>query len=105
MASELESLKATDIPDKVLFDHLRLDPKYATEADKQAARQMCLAAVAYIQERYGVDAQYMNGHQDIAIAVLALTRDLFDNRSMTVERTTLNPVVTSILAAHDFNLI
>lgn len=106
MADELEKLKATQIPDGVLFDHLRLDPEYATDADKAAAKIMLDAAVLHIEERCGIDDAYMDAHPDLAIAALSLARDLFDNRSATTGRgTTMNPTVESILAVHSFNLL
>ena len=76
MADELEKLKATQIPDGVLFDHLRLDPEYATDADKAAAKRMLDAAVLHIEERCGIDDAYMDAHPDLAIAALSLARDL-----------------------------
>ena len=106
MSDELESLRATEIPDKVLFGHLRLDPEYASDEDKVAAKGMLLAALAYIRERCGIDDKYLDAHPDLAIAALALARDMYDNRSAQEQGSaSITPTVASILAVHDFNLL
>lgn len=105
MSSVLEGLMATQIPDAVLFDHLRLDPEYASDEDKDAARRYCRAALSYVEERCGIDDKYADEHPDIAVAVLALARDMYDNRSMTVDKAVCNPTAESILAVHSYNLL
>lgn len=106
MANELETLKATQIPDAALYSHLRLDPEYASEEDKATAKGIYAAAVAFVSEQCGIDGKYMDKHPDLAIAVLGITRSLYDDRSATTETAiSMNPMVESILAIHDFNLI
>lgn len=101
----LESLKASQIPDSVIFYHLRLDPDYATDEDKLFAIYAYAAALAHISETYGIDTEYMDACADIPLAVLALARDLYDNRTMTVDKTHENPTVKAIMSCHDFNLL
>lgn len=106
MADEtLESLKASQIPDNVLYYHLRLDPEYATDEDKVFAKYAYAAALAHIGEAYGINAEYMDTCADIPLAVLALAQDLYDNRTMTVDKAHENPTVKAIMSCHDFNLL
>ena len=47
----------------------------------------------------------LNEHEDITIAVLTLISDMWDNRSMTIQRGNVNIVVDTILGMHRMNLV
>ena len=106
MADEtLESLKASRIPNNVLLRHLRLEPDYVDELEMQTVSAVYDAALSYVYERCGIDAEYADEYPDIAIAVLILARDMYDNRSLYVDKANVNRAVESILSCHDFNLL
>ncbi|MVM54544.1 head-tail connector protein [Gordonibacter urolithinfaciens] len=106
MADEtLEILKASQIPSNVLLRHLRLDPDYVDDLEMQSVSAAYDAALSYVYERCGIDAAYADEHPDIAIAVLVLARDMYDNRSLYVDKSNVNRAAESILSCHDFNLI
>lgn len=102
---ELEKLKATKLPDEALLRHLRLDPAYVDAEELAAIRLMRDAAISYVMERCNIDKRYADDHPDIAIAVLVLVRDMYDNRQMYVDKASVNRTVESILSLHDFNLL
>lgn len=63
------------------------------------------AAIAYCVEYTGLKEEEMNEKEDITIAVLTLISDMWDNRSMTVERSNTNKVIDTILGMHCVNLL
>lgn len=83
---ELEKLKATNLPDEAVLRHLRLDPAYVDADEIASIGLMRDAALSYVLERCSIDAQYADAHPDIAIAVLVLVRDMYDNRQMHVDK-------------------
>ena len=106
MADEtLESLKASQIPNNVLLRYLRLEPDYVDELEMQTVSAVYDAALSYVYERCGIDAKYADERPDIAIAVLILARDMYDNRALYVDKANVNRAVESILSCHDFNLL
>ena len=102
---ELEKLKATNLPDEAVLRHLRLDPAYVDADEIASIGLMRDAALSYVLERCSIDAKYADAHPDIAIAVLVLVRDMYDNRQMHVDKANVNRTVESILSLHDFNLL
>ena len=101
----LEKLRATRIPDSIILRYLRLDPEYTDEAEMETIGLMYDAALSYVYEACGIDAEYADGCPDIAIAVLVLVRDMYDNRQMYVDKPNVNRAVRSILSLHDHNLL
>lgn len=63
------------------------------------------AAKGYIKSRNGIDDAYMDAHEELTIAVLALVADMYDNRSLTIAGGKENPTITAILKMHDKNFI
>ncbi|BDE94947.1 head-tail connector protein [Raoultibacter timonensis] len=104
-ATQLESLRATSIPNEVLLRFLRLDPSYVDDIEQATVDLMYQAAISHLIESYGLDEEYLDTYPDMAIAVLVLTRDMYDNRSITVDKSNENRTVKSIMASHDFNLL
>lgn len=104
MAAQLGELDAADIPDELLFDHFRLNPEYEEPASLDFARACRAAAYDHVREAYGIDEQTMSAHPSIAIAVLAVARDMFDNRDMEGHARS-NRTVEAVMSSFDFNLI
>ncbi len=101
----MPALRATAVPDDVLFAQLRLDPGCLDEAEADFARLCYRAALDHVESAYGIDPGYADAHESIAIAVLALARDMYDNRTADASGSAANRTLAAILAAHDFNLI
>ena len=102
---ELENLKATQIPSNVLLRYLRLVPEYVDDVEQTTIKLMHEAAVSHLCEAYGITKEYMDECPDIAIAVLILVRDLYDNRTLYVDKSNVNRAVSSIMASHNHNLL
>lgn len=66
---------------------------------------MKVAAVNYCIGYTGLSVDELDEHEDITIAVLTLISDMWDNRSMTVDRANVNRVIDTILGMHCVNLV
>lgn len=70
------------------------------------------AAKSYAETYTGLPIQktegqedYLDKYQDVTIAILVLCQDMYDNRSMYVDKGNVNQVVKSILGMHCRNLV
>lgn len=68
-----------------------------------------LIAIVNIPE-YGdiITADYslgLDAYSDLTIALMVLCQDMYDNRSIYVDKTNINKVVDNILGAHSHNLL
>ena len=66
---------------------------------------MKTAAIAYCTGYTGLTEKGLDEHEDISIAVLVLISDMWDNRSMTVDRSNINRTINDILGMHSVNLL
>ena len=55
------------------------------------------AAKSFIRGQTGLDDEQIDAYEDITIAVLVLTQDMYDNRRLYVEKSNVNKVVDSII--------
>ena len=60
-------------------------------------------ATAFIKNWTGLDD--LDTYQDFVIVVFVLCQDMWDNRSLYVDKSNLNKVVESILGLHQVNLL
>lgn len=89
------------LTDKDVLSFLRLD---GTEEDISPSALLA-AATAYVRSYTGLTDREMDEHEDLAIAVLVLCADLYENRLTTVDTANVNRTVSCILGMHCKNLI
>ena len=89
------------LTDKDVLSFLRLD---GTEGDVSPSALLA-AATAYVRSYTGLTDREMDEHEDLAIAVLVLCADLYENRLTTVDTANVNRTVSCILGMHCKNLI
>lgn len=63
------------------------------------------AAVAYVCGQTGLKESELDEFEDITIAVLTVISDMWDNRSLTIDRSNPNELVDNILFMHSTNLL
>lgn len=66
---------------------------------------MQTAAVAYVAGQTNLDPESMDLHEDLTIAVLTIISDMWDNRSLTIDRSNPNTLVDNILFMYSNNLL
>lgn len=89
----------------MIYNHIREIEENLDAQDKALISAMKVAAVNYCLGYTGLTSEQLDEHEDITIAVLTLISDMWDNRSMTVDRSNVNRVIDTILGMHSVNLV
>jgi len=99
------SLKVSEITNKELADYLRLTYEYLSESEKQELDVMLNVSKKFITSYTGLTIEEVDEHEDFVIVVYVLVADMYDTRSMYVDKSNLNKVVETILGMHSINLL
>lgn len=95
-------MKVSEITDQNVADYLRID-----ESDEDTLRmireELIPAAIAYVKSYTGLEE--LDEYEDICPVIKVLCQDMYDNRSLYVEKANLNHMVSSILDLHSVNLV
>ena len=62
-------------------------------------------AKEFIKSYTGLTNEQIDEYEDFYIVVMVLCQDMYDNRSMYVDKNNLNKVVETILGMHSVNLL
>lgn len=95
-------MKLSNITDKDVEEFIRLEQGTYSENMMKAVME---AAKSYILDYTGLTKEQADEKDDLYIAYMVLCQDMFDNRSMYVDKNNVNKVVKSILDMHSENLI
>ena len=93
--------KVSDITSSDLAEYLRLDE--VTESDTNTLNSLLGISKTFIQTYTG--RTELDNYQDFVIVVLILVQDMWDNRTLYVDKSNLNKVIESILDLHSVNLL
>lgn len=95
-------MKLSNITGKDVEEFIRLEQGTYSENMMKAVME---AAKSYILDYTGLTKEQADEKDDLYIAYMVLCQDMFDNRSMYVDKNNVNKVVKSILDMHSENLI
>jgi hypothetical protein len=98
-------MKVSEITNKELADYLRLEYATLTDAEKTELDTLLSVAKAFILSYTGLDAATVDLHPDFVIVIYILVQDMYDNRTLYVDKNNLNKVVDTILGMHSINLL
>jgi uncharacterized phage protein (predicted DNA packaging) len=87
-----------------LADYLRL-PEDRTEAEDKMLQTLLSAAKSYMVGYTGHTVEELDEYEDCTIVVYVLCQDMWDNRTLYVDKSNVNKVVESILNMHRVNLL
>ena len=76
-----------------------------TESDSSTLSNLLGVAKAYISDYTGRTLEELDDYQDIVIVALILVQDMWDNRTLYIDKNNVNRVVDSILNMHSVNLL
>ncbi|MDE7436786.1 MAG: head-tail connector protein [Lachnospiraceae bacterium] len=93
-------MKVSEITIADVADYIRED-----EPDEKLLTAILTAAKEYVCKYTGLSPEQVDSHEDFWLAVMCLCQDMYDTRSMYVERGNTNRVVESILAMHAVNYL
>lgn len=95
--------KVSDITYTDVKDYIRLDE--IDQNDINLLNNLITIAKTYIMQYTGRTEAELDNFKDFVIVVLVLCQDMWDNRTLYVDKTNLNNVVESILSLHAVNLL
>jgi len=98
-----ELTKVSDITAQDIADYIRLSE--VTTDDTNTLNTLLTVAKNYVMQYTGRNADEMDAYQDFVIVILVLCQDMWDNRTLYVDKTNINYVVESILSLHSVNLL
>lgn len=98
-----EIKKVSDIGPEDVADYLRLGSLSSGETN--SLNMMISAAKAYISGYTGHAVDKLDDYQDFVIVVFIICQDMYDNRTLYVEKANVNRVVETILGMHSVNLL
>ena len=98
-----ETKKVSSITENDIADYLRLsDP---SSKDLNFIKQSIAVAKEYIISTTGIEEKELDKYPSFISVVYVLCADMYDSRSLYVDKTNLNKLVESILGLHDRNLL
>jgi len=92
-------MKVSTLTYQDIADYIRLSE--ISETDKKLLNQLLSIAKAFIKDNTGVEN--LDDHEDFIIVVYILCQDMYDNRTLYVDKSNLNKVVETILGMHSNN--
>ena len=95
--------KISEITYTDIADYIRLDD--ANESEINTLNTLINISKNFISNYTGRTAQELDNYQDVVIVVLILCQDMWDNRTLYVDKNNLNKVVETILNMHCTNLL
>lgn len=102
--------KVSEITIDDIKNYLRLSE--VSEEDTKLLENLLKVAKNYIKDYTGIpitsedeNVKTLDDYEDFYIAVLVLVQDMYDNRTLYVDKTNLNKVVDTILGMHCMNLL
>ena len=95
--------KVSEITSTDLAEYIRLD-EVSTD-DTNLLNTLLMVAKIFIGDYTGHTIQELDDYRDFVIVVFVLVQDMWDTRTLYVDKTNLNNVVDSILGMHSVNLL
>jgi hypothetical protein len=95
-------MRVSEITVADIAAYLRLEDEEYTE---QEIQMLIDTAKAFIRSYTGLDDTAIDLHEDFTIVVYILCQDMYDNRTLYVDKNNLNKVVETILSMHSTNLL
>lgn len=95
-------MKVSEVTVTNVAEYLRLEDGEYTESELD---NLLNVARKFIKSYTGLSEDEIDTHEDFYIVVMVLCQDMYDNRSMYVDKNNLNKVVETILGMHSVNLL
>jgi uncharacterized phage protein (predicted DNA packaging) len=90
---------------EITIEHLKDYAHVTHDADNETFSTILAASRSYIQSYTGLTLESLDLHEDITIALMILSNEMYENRVYMVEGTSVNKVVSTILNMHSTNLL
>lgn len=77
----------------------------AYEEDYMTVEILLKASKSYVKSYTGLTDEQLDKHEDIAVAVMVLCNEMYENRTFSVDNDKVNVVIKSILDMYSVNLL
>lgn len=94
-------MKVSEITYRDIASYIRLAE--VSEEEKTFLTSLISIAKKFIEGYTGVED--LDKHEDFVIVIYILCQDMYDNRTLYVDKTNLNKVVETILGMHSVSLL
>lgn len=98
-----EITKVSDITANDLADYIRIPE--VMEDDLITLNNLLNVALTFIQNYTGHTSEELDNYADFVIVVFILCQDMWDDRTLYVDKNNLNKVVSTVLGMHSINLL
>ena len=98
-------MKVSELTIPIIANYCRIMDDDVSDSENLSLEAMKIAAISYARSYSGLSDLEMERHEDITIAILTLIADMYDNRSMTVDKNNVNHTAEVILSMHAKNLL
>ena len=88
---------------KDVADYIRISE--ISKEDESLINKLITIAKKFITSYTGLEEIELDKHEDLTIVIYILCQDMYDNRSLYVDKSNLNKVVETILGMHSVNLL
>ena len=95
-------MKVSELTYKDIANYIRLSE---FEDDKDFLTSLIKVANEFIKSYTGLSNEDIDKHEDFVIVVYVLCQDMYDTRTLYVDKGNLNKVVETILGMHSVNLL
>lgn len=95
--------KVSDITYLDIVNYIRLTE--VDQDDKNTLINLLNISKNFIMNYTGRTQEELDNYQDFVIVVLILCQDMWDNRTMYIDKSNINKVVETILGMHSVNLL
>lgn len=101
--SEAPYTKISEITLKDLVDYLRIPEPYSSETTLLTTIKA--AAINYIVGVTALSVEQLDNYPDLTLALYALSQDMYDNRTIYVDKANISDTVSTILNMYRTNLL
>ena len=98
-------MKVSELTIPIIANYCRIMDDDVSDSENLSLEAMKSAAISYARSYTGLSDLEMERHEDITIAILTLIADMYDNRSMIVDKNNVNRTAEVILSMHAKNLL
>lgn len=98
-------MKVSELTIPIIANYCRIMDDDVTDSENLSLEAMKIAALSYARSYTGLSDLEMERHEDITIAILTLIADMYDNRSMIVDKNNVNRTAEVVLSMHAKNLL
>ena len=96
-------MKVSEITYTDIADYIRLSE--IDNNEEKLLNNLIKIATEFIKSYTGLSTEEVDKHEDFVIVVYIMCQDMYDNRTLYVEKSNLNKVVETILGMHCVNLL